>query len=312
MFYGAFALIATGISALAPTVTTTAVTNWFKKRASIATGIMISGFGLSGLMIPLVVWLIDAFQWRTTMIILGSGMLAIGLPLSLLVRGKPEKYGYLPYGEINSAVIPDAAVSLPSKSSRKIGVKQVLKNSAFWHISLAFTCQIMIVSALITHVMPYFSSLGISRATSSLVATAIPLASIVGRIGFGWLGDRLEKRHITSAGLAAMGIGLLLFSYISSDLIWLAVPFVFIFSIGHGGVNTMRFAMVRELFGRRRYGTVFGMMALVMMVGNISGAPLAGWVFDSWGSYQGIWLAFAFLATLALASIATTPKKASP
>ena len=108
-----------------------------------------------------------------------------------------------------------------------------------------------------------------------------------------------------------MSVGLLFFSYISSDFIWLAVPFIFIFSIGYGSSLTMRSAMVRELFGRRRYGTVFGMMTLVMMVGNISGAPLAGWVFDRWGSYQGIWLAFAFLAILSLLSIATTPKKAS-
>ena len=109
-----------------------------------------------------------------------------------------------------------------------------------------------------------------------------------------------------------MSVGLLFFSYISPDLIWLAVPFIFIFSIGYGSAHTMRSAMMRELFGQRRYGTAFGMMTLVMMIGNISGAPLAGWVFDRWGSYQGIWLAFALLSILALASIATTPKKAPP
>ena len=36
-------------------------------------------------------------------------------------------------------------------------------------------------------------------------------------------------------------------------------------------------------------------------------APLAGWIFDNWGNYQGIWLAFAGLAVVALLAIATVP-----
>ncbi len=43
------------------------------------------------------------------------------------------------------------------------------------------------------------------------------------------------------------------------------------------------------------------------MVGQISGAPLAGWVFDTWGSYQGIWFGFAFLTLLGLVLALTTP-----
>jgi len=30
-----------------------------------------------------------------------------------------------------------------------------------------------------------------------------------------------------------------------------------------------------------------------LMLGNMAGPPVAGWVFDNWGSYQGVWLAFA-------------------
>ena len=41
------------------------------------------------------------------------------------------------------------------------------------------------------------------------------------------------------------------------------------------------------------------------MLDNITGALLAGWVFDTWGTYQGAWLSFGAItiagALLALA-----------
>ncbi|MFC2041625.1 hypothetical protein ACFLTY_04845 [Chloroflexota bacterium] len=44
-----------------------------------------------------------------------------------------------------------------------------------------------------------------------------------------------------------------------------------------------------------------------MMLGTISGAPLAGWVFDTWGSYQGAWLGYSVLVLVAAALVFTIP-----
>jgi len=106
MFYGAFALVAIGGSGLSPTVIMTAVANWFRRKVGVATGIMVCGFALGGLFVPIIVKLIDVFEWRIAIFILGVGMWLIVIPLSLLVRHKPEQYGYLPDGEQNNAVIP--------------------------------------------------------------------------------------------------------------------------------------------------------------------------------------------------------------
>jgi len=74
MFYGAFVLLALGMSACTSTVLVTAVANWFKKNVGKALGIMACGFGAGGILVPLIVRLIDLYQWRTTLIILGLGM----------------------------------------------------------------------------------------------------------------------------------------------------------------------------------------------------------------------------------------------
>ena len=45
-------------------------------------------------------------------------------------------------------------------------------------------------------------------------------------------------------------------------------------------------SLLREYFGLSRLGTIVGFAGSVMMIGAIIGAPLAGWVYDTWGHYQ--------------------------
>ena len=51
--------------------------------------------------------------------------------------------------------------------------------------------------------------------------------------------------------------------------------------------------MVREYFGRASFGRLLGTMMGIMAIGGIAGQPAAGWVFDTVGSYQPVWLSFA-------------------
>ena len=138
VFYGAFALIAIGMSASTSTVLMTAIANWFRRKIGIASGIAICGFGFSGLVVPLIVDLIDAYEWRTAIVILALGMVAV-LPLSLLFRHKPEQYGYSPDGQ-REPVAYDNNLNVAKAVEVSVGVKQAIKSSTFWHLALSFTC----------------------------------------------------------------------------------------------------------------------------------------------------------------------------
>jgi len=306
-FYGAFVLIAIGMSSCSMTVLITAVANWFRRKMGIASGIAVAGFGAGGLLIPVIVRLIEMYEWRRTITILALGMLAIVLPLSLLLRHKPEQYGYLPDGQVESPVTPNNGPSLPQAIEVDTKARQALKSSTFWHLALAFICHTMLVSATVTHIMPYLSSIGIARARSSLIATIMPLMSIGGRIGLGWLGDKLNIRRIAMGAFAIMSLGMLCFGYASIAGTWLLVPFLLLFGIGYGGTNVLRASLSREYFGRANFGTIFGLIMGISMLGSIAGPPLAGWVYDNWSSYQGIWFVFAGLAVAALIALLTIP-----
>jgi MFS family permease len=306
-FYGAFILIAMGISACIGVVPIATVGNWFQRKVTLATGILVSGTAMGGLMVPLATRLIDIFEWRTAMVILGFGAWGILLPLSLLFRHKPEQYGYLPDGDLHSKLPTSEGQSSAQGNELNIGVKQVLKSSTFWHIAMGFMCHILVVNAVITHVMPYLSSIGFTRSFSSLVASAIPLTSIVGRLSFGWLGDKFDKRRAAALGLVLTSLGLLSFGYVATARTWILVPSIILVGLGYGGPVPMMPALVREYFGRVRLATVLGLVMGVAALCGMAGPPLAGLAFDILGSYQVVWFGFAGLVVAGMISLVTTP-----
>jgi MFS family permease len=293
MFYASFILISTGVSTATTTLLMTVVANWFRKKVGLAMGIAASGVSFGGLLIPFVTGIIDTFGWRQAMIIMGLGMWAIPLPLSLLLRHKPEQYGYLPDGEECRSVL-DGDHSMPETSEEvNVRAKEALTSWTFWIIATAFLCQVLPVSAVNTHIMPYLSSIGIARSRSSFIASALPLLTVIGRVGFGWFGDRVDKRRVAALALALTSLGVLILGYTSAGRNWVIIVFIIVFGIGWGGAVPMLSGLLREYFGRERLGTIVGFAGSVMMVGVITGAPLAGWVFDQWGDYQLAWFILA-------------------
>ena len=307
MFWGAFALIAAGTSTCMATVLMAVVSNWFRKKFGLASGIVASGLGFSGLLVPVVASVVDTFDWRTAMVIFGLGMLVIGLPLSLLIRRYPEQYGYMPYGEVSNTVTPIERTTPAQFTASDIPAKQALKSSTFWHIALALMYQLLVAMTVATHVMPYLSSIGVARSTSSFVASATPVTSIFGRLGAGWLADKFDKKRLLVIGLAMMSLSMLFFTYAATGGIWLLVPFFIFLGLGQGSVIPVRVALLRERFGRRNFGTIHGFTVGIMMIGNIAGPPAAGWGFDTWGSYHNVWLAFAAIGAVSVILAATTP-----
>lgn len=309
-FYGAFILIAIGVSTCIGVVPIATVGNWFQRKVTLATGILVSGAATGGLLVPLATRLIDIFEWRTAMMVLGFGAWGILVPLSLLFRHKPEQYGYLPDGELHRKLPTSQGQSSAQDNELDIGVKQILKSSAFWHITIGFMCHILVVNAVITHVMPYLSSIGITRSLASLMASAIPLTSIVGRLGFGWLGDKFDKRRVAALGFALASLGLLSFGYVATAGAWMLIPSLVIIGLGYGGPVPMMPALVREYFGRVRLATILGLVMGVAALGAMAGPPLAGLAFDRLGSYQVAWFGLAGLVIAGMVSLLTTPRLA--
>ena len=104
-----------------------------------------------------------------------------------------------------------------------------------------------------------------------------------------------------------MTVGLLMFEYITTGKMWLLVLFVPTFALGWGSNVTTRVSLQREFFGRASFGTILGFLSGIRMIGHVAGAPLAGWIFDQWGSYQGAWLLYSISSALGAVAVFTIP-----
>jgi MFS family permease len=168
-------------------------------------------------------------------------------------------------------------------------------------------CHFLIAVAVLTHVMPYLSSIGIPRAISGWVAGALPVMTITGRLGVGWFGDRFDKRWVTGSGMALLALSMLMYSYVNVFGTWLLMLFAVLFGIGYGAQVPMSVAIVREYFGRARLGTIIGLTTGVAYVGSLIGPPLAGWMYDAYGSYQVAWFTMTGLSVAGMFSYLTAP-----
>ncbi|MBW1998171.1 MAG: MFS transporter [Deltaproteobacteria bacterium] len=294
MFYGAFLLIAFGAGGCAAVVLTTAVVNWFDRKVGVALAVMGAGVGAGGLMIPVIVWLIDVYQWRTALFVLGTGMWVIGLPLSLLIRNSPEEYGYAPDGEI---LRPSTAERVVQSDTVELGLKDALGERSFLYLNVAEFIRFMVFGAVSVHVMPYFDSIGMDRRSAGFVAAAIPLFSILGRFFFGRLGDIRDKKKILAWSFFVMSLGTGAFCFVKARL--LIIPFLLLFSTGLGGAMVLRSAFLREYFGRASFGKLIGILMGSGSLGGVLGPLMSGWAYDTFGGYGFIWLFFGCIMLLA-------------
>ena len=305
MFYGAFLLISFGAGGCTGVVTMTLIANWFDKNVGKAMGIMASGFGAGGLIIPIIVLLIDLYGWRMTSVILGLGMWIVGIPLTFIIRNKPEDHGSVPDGRI---LDESATLAELSDTATEIGFKAAVKNRSFMFVNLTEIIRMMVLVSVATHIMPYLSSLGVPRTTSGLTAAGIPLLSIIGRFCFGWLGDLFEKRRVMAVAYISMFLGMLAFCY--ANVSGLIFVFLFFFSIGFGGLAVLRASFLRQYYGRYSFGKLMGVTMGFGAAGGILGPTIAGWVYDQVESYYFIWVFLSAITGLAVFLISKVEPKA--
>ncbi len=293
-FYCSILLISFGSGGCTSVVTMTVVANWFRRNLGKALGLMSSGFGASGLLLPLVILLIDTYGWRMAVISLGVVMWGLGIPLTLVIRDKPEQLGLYPDG-----MPPDKSTLNGVGEQVRISFREALRDRSFVYLCITESIRFLIVGSVVIHIMPYLSSEGISRGVAGLIAAAIPLSSIAGRFAFGWLSDIFDKRRVMAVAFGLIAVGMLALCAVGTG--WLpTVLFLLLFSSGFGGIAVVRGSIIMEYYGRNFFGKMIGITMGFAAIGGIIGPTLTGWIFDRFGEYYYTWLGFSGCSILAV------------
>ena len=273
-----------------------AVGNWFIRRRSFALGVLTTAFGFGGaVMVPIIAWLVGEYGWRSAALVLGIGMAIVGLPMAILVRHKPEQYGYLPDGRAEppaqtaSAGSGDRAQAVSPIDEVDFTIWEALRTSAFWILSLAFGFRTLAISATVIHQIPLLTDRGFSGTAAAGVLALMSLMSVPGRLIFGFLGDYFDKRILVSIAYLLQGMGLvILLNATQLEHLYL---FTLVFGLGWGA-PTVLVALRGDYFGRRYFATIAGVQQSVVAIGTIIGPVYAGWIFDTTRSYDSAFITF--------------------
>ncbi|MDA1061474.1 MAG: MFS transporter [Chloroflexi bacterium] len=268
--------------------------NWFRRKRGRAIGILNTGNGAGSLAVPVLAVMISLFGWRETLLITAGVILAIGVPLTLLLRVDPGRYGYLPDGDEWDEEAERARAEGRRPVLTGMSVYDALRTPAFYLIVLSVAAN-GTIGAWIVHQVPHLENVGFSRESAALITGGFGAAQIVLRFAMGWLGDTIGRRRLFVASFLLQGVGMLCFANLTSSRLWLLPLYYATFATGMAAWVVMQQTITADYFGTRRFATLRGLSSTLQMPVGVGAPVLAGWWFDEFGSYRQIFMLFALL-----------------
>jgi len=297
-FYGAFIVAALGGSLCGFFPLNVALIHWFDRHRGRALSSMQIGFALGGLAMPMVAWGLATWGWRSTAFASGIIIIAVCLPLSFVIRRRPEDIG-----EVMDGIASHArdAVSAPEKdgneTTRDFTAREALRTPAFWLLSLGHGFSLFVVTGVNTHAITHMKEgLGYTIEAASFAIMLQTFAQL-GGVGLGvWIGDRFDKRILSALCMLGHMSGLLFLTYATGPAMIVA------YAILHGTAWGLRGPFMQAIradyFGRSAIGMILGLSFMVIIVGQIGGPMIAGILADMTGNYRAGFTTLALLAGL--------------
>ena len=164
--------------------------------------------------------------------------------------------------------------------------KQILSNRNFWAITLTMALCMHCIGAVLTHSIELTRNLGFTATQGAWLLSLSAGIGVIGKVLFGWIADHFDTRLAVWLSIFFQFSGVLILS--QSDAYREMQMAVCLFGFGMGGVVPLWGSLIGEVFGRENFGQVMGVMMPCMLPIQVSGTPLAGFVFDTYGSYTRV------------------------
>lgn len=289
MFWGVLSGVGTGITALV--IGATVANRWFYARRGLVLGLMGAAASAGQLLfIPLMMWLVVQFGWRTSVLILAVLAALMLIPILLLMRDDPADLGLKPYG-LDHTPAPPA----PRLQGTHRVMHRALRHKEFWLLGGSFfICGATSTGIIGTHLIPHSIDLGIPEVTAAGVLAIMGAMNFVGTVGSGWLTDRYDPRKLLATYYILRGVSLFMLP-LMTDFAGLAL-FAIIFGLDYIATVPPTVALTADIFGRRNVGTVFGWIFFAHQLGAAMAAWASGLSRDLLGDYHLAFLAAGLLA----------------
>ncbi|HEX6413376.1 MAG TPA: MFS transporter [Burkholderiales bacterium] len=226
-------------------------------------------------LVPLTQILIASLNWHNALLVL-AGIAALILPLTLALAGRPHAVGGAAQQSIGQAL--------------REAMNEKGFHLLFWGY---FVCGFHI-AMLTVHLPAFVTDAGLSATHGMTALALIGLFNIVGTLGAGYLGGRFSKKYLLSTIYTVRAVLI---------TILIALPLtpltLYVFACGIGllwlGTVPLTNGLVGQIFGMRYMAMLASIVFFGHQIGSFVGVWLAGYLYDTTGSYNG-----AFIASIGL------------
>lgn len=285
-FYIVGALMGLGIAPLLYLAVPTLINAWCVRRVGFFVGLCMAFTGIGGVVFnPLGSALIASGPegWRTAYLVYGLIILVVALPVvALVVRGRPEEKGLLPYGADEAAAAGQASSAL-----RGVSAPRAMRTAAF--LALAAFCGLITLNQTVYQFLPSYLSALAGAGAPELAALTGAVASVcmagqaIGKVVLGTVSDRSAVGGL-AFGLVSGIVGVLLM-FLVPGVAPVLLAGAFLFGFAYACTTVLAPLLTRSVFGERDYTAIY---ARISMVGSFFGAVAAvfwGWICDLPGGY---------------------------
>ncbi|MGV1822366.1 MFS transporter [Agrobacterium tumefaciens] len=293
-------MVGTGVCIAGMLPAQTVVTNWFLARRALAVSIVFSAVEVGGFFSPPALEKLIAMSdgnWRMAWwVIAGSAVVAIIIAWTALnerhVEGVIAK---------NPTGLPVRDRGKVFKSSTHWTLKEAVRTRAYWLILVYMSIAGVAWVFLMAHGAVHLRDVGYSPAETANAVAIIIVASFVGNMTAGFLGDHISPSVIAavSMGLVAVGFCMVVRPEGFAGIFLYALPA----GIGYGASQVCLMALLGNYFGKESFSTILGSMMPVSTLCAAIGAGSAGAVFDQTGTYGWMFVIVTGLCVVALLAI---------
>jgi len=284
------------------------VVKWFRRKRGLALGIAASGASIGILLIPILSSaLIERFDWRVGLLVLGCSLFVALAAAAKLMVGAPESLslgvdGDTRFSDRDEPLTGDG----PVPNSQSWTPAEARTTTSFWILLLGFAFTMTTVGVPFVHIVSYGRDIGLSDGSGALAVSIIGLMSLIGGLTLGVMSDSYGRKPAIIVAYALQVMAFIAFLNADTAVsIYLAAA---LFGSYYGGFASLYPALVGDLFGPTHAGTIGG---LIVAGGGILGGwgpAFAGYLRDINGGYDEAFYLCLLSAICAVVLFAMLPK----
>ena len=282
--------------------------HWFDALRGRAAGILLMASSLGGALFPLLVGkgLLE-WGWRDTLLaVAGCTGLVMFLATIILIRSRPSA-GAQP--EQAGAGDEKNDEPPPSESQPALlfpELKLAVQSRNFYLIAFATAALWFVIISLVQHQSIYLAKdMALPRSTLPLIFSAFFGCSVIGKLGFGFLSDRFNKRYVMMGSVVCLAFGLLLLRFIDVNNTTMLFSYAVIAGIGFSGAFTCIQLLIADHYMGPAYGRMLAIMVLMDTLAGALGNRLTGLIREAQGSYGPALDGLVILCVLSVVAIAS-------